>query len=69
MRHPREEATRKAAGPEVAAGAEARIHAGPGFVMAAAGRDRFDQLQERGLLKIEGDEALARGLLEKLRIV
>ncbi len=58
-----------AAGPEVEAGAEARIHAGPGFIMAAAGRDQFDELQERGLLKIEGDEALARRLLEKLRIV
>ena len=58
-----------AAGPEVAAGAEARIHAGPGFIMAAAGRDRFDKLEERGVLKIEGDEAPARRLLEKLRIV
>jgi uncharacterized protein (TIGR03083 family) len=43
--------------------------AAPLFVMAAAGRDRFDELRTRGALTVEGDEALAGELLAKLRIV
>ncbi len=57
-------------GPELAKDAAARIIApGPDFVMAAADRDRFDDLQQEGVLKIEGDEDAARRLLAKLRIV
>jgi uncharacterized protein (TIGR03083 family) len=48
----------------------ARIHmpAAP-FVMATAGRDRFADLEERGVLTIEGDADLAHRFLSKLRIV
>jgi uncharacterized protein (TIGR03083 family) len=57
-------------GPDVARGADARIVASaPAFIMAAAGRDRFEDLRTNGTLKIEGDDALASELLEKLRIV
>ena len=57
-------------GPELAANADARITApAPAFVMAAAGRDAFDDLWQQGVLKIEGDEDGARRLLAKLRIV
>ena len=57
-------------GPELATNADARITAqGPAFVMAAADRDRFDDLQQQGALKIEGDDDAARRLLAKLRIV
>jgi uncharacterized protein (TIGR03083 family) len=41
----------------------------PAFVMAAAGRDTFDDLRGRGVLSIEGDEELALRLLAKVRIV
>jgi hypothetical protein len=37
--------------------------------MAAAGRGTFDQLRAAGTLTIEGDEALAKAFLSKLRIV
>lgn len=58
------------AGPEVAgrAGATIRMFA-PAFVMATAGRDRFDDLESRGTLTIEGDAELALRFLSKLRIV
>jgi uncharacterized protein (TIGR03083 family) len=57
-------------GPELADGAVARIIApGPAFVMAAADRDRFDDLEQQGVLKIEGDEEAAHRMLSKLRIV
>lgn len=39
------------------------------FIMAAAGRDTFDGLIDRGELSIEGNEELARELLGKTRIV
>jgi uncharacterized protein (TIGR03083 family) len=41
----------------------------PAFIMAAAGRDRFDDLRTNGLLKVDGNEELAGELLGKLRIV
>jgi uncharacterized protein (TIGR03083 family) len=57
-------------GAEVAEGADARITASaPEFIMAAAARDRFDDMIANGTMKIEGDEKLASALLEKLRIV
>jgi len=53
-------------GSEVAA----RINGpGPGFIMAAAGRDSFDELKREGSLRVEGDEALASAFLAKLRVV
>ncbi len=39
------------------------------FVMAAAGRDRFDELRATGQIQVEGDEALAEAFLSTLRIV
>jgi uncharacterized protein (TIGR03083 family) len=57
-------------GPDLANGADARIVASaPAFIMAAAARDRFEDLKANGALKIEGDEALATELLANLRIV
>jgi uncharacterized protein (TIGR03083 family) len=57
-------------GPDLAGGADARIVASaPGFIMAAAGRDRFEDMKTSGLLKIDGDESLAEEFLAKLRIV
>jgi hypothetical protein len=57
-------------GPELAGGADVRIVASaPAFIMAAAGRDRFEDLKTNGVLKIDGDEDLADELLAKLRIV
>jgi uncharacterized protein (TIGR03083 family) len=57
-------------GVELAEGADARIVASaPEFIMAVAGRDRFEDLIANGTLKIEGDEKLVSELLEKLRIV
>ena len=57
-------------GPALAAGAEARIvTSAPAFIMAAAGRDRFADLMANGTLKVDGNEALASELLEKVRIV
>lgn len=50
--------------------ARARISApGPAFVMAAAGRDSFQDLRARGTLAVEGEEALAAAFLEGLRVV
>ncbi len=42
---------------------------GPELIMAAAGRDRFEDLRTRGELTIDGDEALAERFLGLLRIV
>jgi uncharacterized protein (TIGR03083 family) len=41
----------------------------PAFVMAAAGRDRFEDLRVVGTLVVEGDEGAASWLLERIRIV
>jgi uncharacterized protein (TIGR03083 family) len=50
--------------------ADATIEAaGPGFVMAAAGRGAFEELQARGQLSVFGDQELGRTFLSKLRIV
>ena len=37
--------------------------------MAAAGRDRFDALEAKGLLRVEGDRQLADEVLSDLRVV
>jgi uncharacterized protein (TIGR03083 family) len=59
-----------AAGPGADGAADARITApGPSFVMTAAGRGTFDELEGAGTLSVEGDAELARALLSKLRIV
>jgi uncharacterized protein (TIGR03083 family) len=51
-------------------GADARIEAaGAGFVMAAAGRGTFEELEGSGGLSVSGDRDLARTFLSKLRIV
>ena len=39
------------------------------FMMAAADRDRFDDLIDDGRIKVEGDEDVARRFLAKIRIV
>ena len=58
------------AGPSQTEPAAARIAApAPAFIMAAAGRDSFEDLLAQGALKVEGDQALAREFLSKLRIV
>ncbi len=50
--------------------ADARIEAaGPGFVMAAAGRGTFEEMESQGGLSMSGDQDLARTFLSKLRIV
>jgi uncharacterized protein (TIGR03083 family) len=50
--------------------ADARIEAEPpGFVMAAAGRGSFEDLEREGRLSMSGDDELARAFLSKLRIV
>jgi hypothetical protein len=41
----------------------------PAFVMAASGRDTFEDLRRAGTLTIEGDAAAARWLLDRIRIV
>jgi uncharacterized protein (TIGR03083 family) len=57
-------------GSDLAKGADARIVASaPAFIMAAAGRDRFEDLKTNGLLKVDGDETLADELLGSLRVV
>jgi uncharacterized protein (TIGR03083 family) len=57
-------------GPDQAEGATARIVASaPAFIMAAADRDHFEDLQTNGLLKIDGDEAQAWEMLKAIRIV
>ena len=51
-------------------GADARITApAAAFIMAAAGRDRFDDLKATGALTVEGDQTLAARFLDLLRIV
>ena len=58
------------AGPADDDQADARVMAsGPDFVMTAAGRGSFADLEQRGRLTIEGDAGLARSFLEPLRIV
>ena len=39
------------------------------FLMAASGRDAFDDLLQRGVLILEGDQALGREFLSKTRVV
>ncbi len=41
----------------------------PAFLMAAAGRDRFDDLRGNGTIRVDGDEELAARFLSTLRIV
>jgi len=51
-------------------GPMARIEArAPEFIMAAAGRDRFDALEAKGMLRVEGDRLLADEVLSDLRVV
>jgi hypothetical protein len=60
----------RSGGPDGSEGASARIAApAPSFIMAAAGRDSFDELGRRGSLSIEGDHDLARAFLAGTRIV
>jgi len=57
-------------GPLGASDADARIVApAAAFIMAAAGRDSFDELRANGTLTLEGDETLANVYLAKTRIV
>jgi uncharacterized protein (TIGR03083 family) len=42
---------------------------GAPFIMAAAGRDSFEDLRSKGIIRVEGDEEVATRLLSKLRIV
>jgi uncharacterized protein (TIGR03083 family) len=50
--------------------AVARIVApAPAFLMAAAGRDSFDDLKRKGTIRVDGDQELAARFLSKLRIV
>jgi uncharacterized protein (TIGR03083 family) len=59
-----------AGGPRASSQVDARISApAPGFIMAAAGRDRFSDLAAGGALTIEGDQDLATFLLARIRIV
>jgi uncharacterized protein (TIGR03083 family) len=41
----------------------------PAFVMAAAGRDRFEDLLASGTVRVEGDDALGRDFLAATRVV
>ena len=41
----------------------------PAFIMAAAGRDQFDELKGNGIVRVDGDEELATRFFSKLRIV
>jgi uncharacterized protein (TIGR03083 family) len=51
-------------------GADARVVSpGAPFIMTAAGRGTFADLQRAGVLSIEGDRTLAEAFLEPLRIV
>jgi uncharacterized protein (TIGR03083 family) len=53
-----------------AAEAATRIAApAPAFLMAAAGRDRFEDLRGNGTIRVDGDQELAATFLSKLRIV
>jgi uncharacterized protein (TIGR03083 family) len=57
-------------GPDGTGPADARV-AGPAptFIMAAAGREAFDDLIGRGVLAVEGDDRLARAFLAAVRVV
>jgi uncharacterized protein (TIGR03083 family) len=58
------------AGPSADGPADARIVANPpGFVMTAAGRGTFDDLEKAGEVSIEGAPDLGRTFLAQLRIV
>ena len=60
----------RSAGPKPSGGASARvISPAPDFIMAAAGRDRFEALASSGILSIEGDQDLAWTFLSRIRIV
>jgi uncharacterized protein (TIGR03083 family) len=41
----------------------------PSFIMAAAGRDSFDDLRHEGVLTVEGDQEVAALFLAQLRVV
>jgi uncharacterized protein (TIGR03083 family) len=41
----------------------------PAFVMTAAGRGTFEELEDKGVLTIDGDRATADAFLSKLRVV
>ena len=57
-------------GPSEGTAPDSRIVAdAPAFVMAAAGRDSFEDLRDDGILRIEGEEGPALALLARLRIV
>ncbi|MDP8955793.1 MAG: maleylpyruvate isomerase family mycothiol-dependent enzyme [Actinomycetota bacterium] len=61
-------------GPDGAAAASGQattriVAPAPSFLMAAAGRDRFDDLTGNGSVRVDGDEELAARFLSKLRIV
>ncbi|HEX8098787.1 MAG TPA: maleylpyruvate isomerase family mycothiol-dependent enzyme [Actinomycetota bacterium] len=69
--------TSKAFGPNGATGGSAdpttastRISApAAAFIMASAGRDSFEDLTSKGIVRVEGDEDAGRRFLSKLRIV
>jgi uncharacterized protein (TIGR03083 family) len=49
--------------------ADVRLTApGPAFILAASGRDSFEELRATGHLQVEGDEAVARAFLSGLRV-
>lgn len=61
---------RGTAGPDGSGDADARVSSpGSAFIMTAAGRGTFGELEQAGVLSIEGDRALADSFLEPLRIV
>jgi hypothetical protein len=55
-------------GPSEAATARVAGPAAP-FIMAAAGRDSFDELRADGAVKVEGNDELATRFLAHLRVV
>jgi hypothetical protein len=61
----------RSGGPTGRASESAARIAGPGppFIMAAAGRDSFDDLRQDGVVTVEGDQDLATRFLAKLRVV
>jgi uncharacterized protein (TIGR03083 family) len=60
----------RVAGPTPDAGADARVSVpGPAFVMAAAGRDSFEDLRANGTLAVDGDPSPAERLLARIRVV
>jgi uncharacterized protein (TIGR03083 family) len=61
------------AGPNESLGKNASVArivaSAPAFIMAAAGRDQFEELRARGSLHVEGDDQLASEFLTDLLIV